>query len=769
MPVEAILTPINEVRRISDGDATPGVLSFASSNGSKLEEIRRILEREVIGRDLGVPEIQDESPDKVIEAKAREARRRNGGKAIAVEDSSFSLFGLDMLPGPYADSFTNTPSKRQRLTDLLNIIPNADKRAVFQVLIAIDDGRNVHIRRGVTTGTIASELRGSNGFGFDDMFIPDGQEVQNRTFGEMNPEEKDRYSPRRKALEELRDNPFQISTVVFQLPEPYTLQTEAVKPDLLNSETIRTHVWSLRQFEGRVDLADPWKVPKRTPYTEVPVGGATKNIRRYVTDPNSADLGIIITPFDTAVDLQGRPRRLEVESDGSPVFWEMGDEAVRMAIAARAVEFGKNHNTKTYDRLRAMVKGELVIPPRANKRSPVIEEVLKIVNNEGKSVVIKTPALRELGIERTTSQHNMSRSDSADNGLFVMVGGVPCSLFSLGGMPPVTGWRDVLTTSALSHMDSYIPHNSIFAGHFEKQLQLFHEACKVIYRLHLPPDIEEMAIKHIGIAVGTEEPDRMRSKVKQIQDAGCSSMRVYTTNPDIRTITSAEVIRQTAGENMRICVGPTVDHDQIVQLNNPNIRINKALIGHGAGENCTSLEAGEAANALEILYACQLDPGLNNVALGLEGGVGWAVGPLIGMVDTISLNKRGIAGGIEMGGLFVQYKDGSVGAPYWGTASPLNQHVEAAGDKEIAKKRLDEAGRLINNEGKPNYWFKDRSVNSIVDNWHKARMLAGRALADMGVKSIAKLREKITKEGFSMLRLVTPESAELASAHRGRA
>ena len=57
MPVEAILTPINEVRRISDGDATPGALSFASSNGSKLEEIRRILKSDGL-LFLGVPNSQ---------------------------------------------------------------------------------------------------------------------------------------------------------------------------------------------------------------------------------------------------------------------------------------------------------------------------------------------------------------------------------------------------------------------------------------------------------------------------------------------------------------------------------------------------------------------------------------------------------------------------------------------------------------------------------------------------------------------------------------
>ena len=81
-----------------------------------------------------------------------------------------------------------------------------DRAARATVLIAVFDGAEVQIREGVTAGTIAETLRGNNGFGWDDMFIPEGD---TRTFAEMGAGDKDCHNMRRKALMALREKPLE--------------------------------------------------------------------------------------------------------------------------------------------------------------------------------------------------------------------------------------------------------------------------------------------------------------------------------------------------------------------------------------------------------------------------------------------------------------------------------------------------------------------------------------------------------------------------------
>ncbi len=64
------------------------------------------------------------------------------------------------------------------------------------------DGRDYHQFYGQNVGSIAHEIRGSNGFGFDVIFIPNGY---TETFAQMSPEEKNKISRRAKALKNLEE------------------------------------------------------------------------------------------------------------------------------------------------------------------------------------------------------------------------------------------------------------------------------------------------------------------------------------------------------------------------------------------------------------------------------------------------------------------------------------------------------------------------------------------------------------------------------------
>lgn len=752
-------------------------LYIATRNEDKLKEYSRILKKEVAGTDLKVPEIQSEDPFTVLAEKAKSAWMANNGKPIIVEDTSLICSGIEGLPGPFVDQYTNTLHKREALCRMLD---GHTRAAVFQVGIAIFDGNELHYRIGKVTGKIAEKPIGTEGFGFDDIFIPDGQlnsarQTQSKpaakTYAQMTPLEKDKFSARRKALELLLGKPFVLNKNIYKLPEPYPIQIQKIRKDRLSANDKAVQfAYALEQFKDNTPDAD-FSAKERKPYLEL--NYADGQIKQYITDSKSASIGLLITPWDTSTDLYGKPKRIFVNEFNEPVFWQIGDEATKIALASRAYEFSLNHNEKMYTYIRDMVKGKIELTPRPKKRSMVIEEMLKIhrvisddTTRREEADVRGTVATRELGYARMSSDEYMSRTVSANTGLLLNSAGFPSSLFALGGMPPVTGWRDVIVTAALSYMRSYIPRNSVFAGNLDRQLRLFDQAVKVIESLKLPPDIKKIVIKQIGISVGVENPKAIAEIAEKIMDKGCSSIRIYTTNPDPRVIETARAIRKVAGHEMTICVGPIVDINQARLLAQPDIAVNILLAGHGGGENCTSLAGGGTANALELLYEMYSDPLFDNTAIGLEGGTGDEIGALIGMLDVISLNRRGVAGGIETGGLFVEHINGKAVQPYHGSASNVTQWIEAAMQPEIAQKRLNDAGRLRNIEGVLNYMAKKLSTYSIVDCFWERRMFAGRALADQGAHNLYELRRKINQRGHINHRMVTNDAAFIAAAHR---
>lgn len=761
---------------------------FATGNPEKVREIEAILGQPIKSVDLSVAEIQDDDPIRVAEMKAIAAWEKFGRQPIIVEDTSLQLVGVSFLPGPMDKYWAGNPEMKSDLCDYLTT-KKADRRAIAQVTLAIFDGKFVHTRVGQATGVIAEVPRGAYAWDWDDIFVADGQEVlenfdgKPRTFAEMTLTEKNQLSPRGKACQAWKEYPVRIGQYIYMLPEPYPMQLDAIKiEELAKYPQALQHAYNLSIFEDNTPQPDltPPKI-RRYQVSEI---GEGKDVLRYTTDINSPDQGLIVTPIDKAVDFNGRPIRLALDNNDNPIFRQMGPEAIKMALASRAYEFILHHNEEMYTMLRQMMAGELQTPPRSNFDSPVIDQLIQLVKFEDGILrginpeqadniideaieVIMTSVGSQLGYARQYSDRDdLSRKSAADRGLIVTTSGIPSALYSLGDMPPVTGWRDVLTTGALSYMDCYIPHNGIFVDK-KRALRLFISARDDIYKLDLPRDITDLVIAHIGLSVGTDKPQELREFVKETHQEGCRLWRIHTTNPGRQVIDSAEIIRQEVQEGSRIGVHPLVDLIQALQLIQANIRINILFPGHGAGENCSSLLGGGAANSLELAYLLSRIPDFNSTAIGLDGGTGPNVGAFLGFIDNIVVHRRGVAGGIECGGLFVQHAAGRVVQPYHGTASAVTQWLEAIIDEEVAKNRLDLAGRLTNVEGVPNYMAKHRVVNSNGDMWLELRRLAGTALADQGCLSMAELREKISREGrYPNFRIVTPEAWTIAQPHR---
>ena len=233
------------INKLQPRQADQPYLEVATTNRNKLDEFRRILpDYEIVGVKLDIDEIQSLDPYKVVVQKAIEAFKSNDYNPVLVEETSLALRGLGGRPGTYIKDFCEEPEMRRMIAEAW--LKGRDRAATARVLIAVFDGAEAQVREGVTAGTIAETLRGSNGFGWDDMFIPEGE---TRTFAEMGDGEKDCHNMRRKALMALREKPFELGQGVFLIPEPYRQEVERVDYAALQGEAALEFAFSLEALE----------------------------------------------------------------------------------------------------------------------------------------------------------------------------------------------------------------------------------------------------------------------------------------------------------------------------------------------------------------------------------------------------------------------------------------------------------------------------------------------------------------------------------------
>ncbi len=186
-------------------------LVAATTNRGKLREITRILaglQIELVALDrLGLePPAEDgHSFEANALIKARAAARASGLPALA-EDSGLEVDALGGAPGVhsarYAGPQRDDRANLQKVLDELAGVPDRERTARFVcvAVIATPDGRE-WVARGTMHGHIADAPRGTGGFGYDPIFVGEGD---TRTNGELPPEEKDARSHRGAAFRALR-------------------------------------------------------------------------------------------------------------------------------------------------------------------------------------------------------------------------------------------------------------------------------------------------------------------------------------------------------------------------------------------------------------------------------------------------------------------------------------------------------------------------------------------------------------------------------------
>ena len=175
------------------------MLTFITSSANKLAEVERILGRPLTQTSLPLEEIQAIDLEPVVRYKAHQAYSHLG-RPVLVEDTSLTFAAWNGLPGALIKWFLAS-LRTDGICRLLR--GETDRAATATTLFAYYDGTDYHVFSGTVAGVVPEAPRGTNGFGWDAIFQPLGSE---RTFAEMTPEEKNRFSMRHLALEQLRNS-----------------------------------------------------------------------------------------------------------------------------------------------------------------------------------------------------------------------------------------------------------------------------------------------------------------------------------------------------------------------------------------------------------------------------------------------------------------------------------------------------------------------------------------------------------------------------------
>lgn len=182
-------------------------LVFATNNAHKVEEIKTIIGSKFniitlqdAGIDIDIPEPYDTIEENA--ATKSETIYKLTGKNCFGEDTGLEVEALNGAPGVKSARYAgDTKNFDANIDKLLAELADTDNRlAHFKTIISLIINGEKFLFEGICEGKILYERRGSNGFGYDPVFMPDGS---NKSFAEMTMDEKNSFSHRRKATDKL--------------------------------------------------------------------------------------------------------------------------------------------------------------------------------------------------------------------------------------------------------------------------------------------------------------------------------------------------------------------------------------------------------------------------------------------------------------------------------------------------------------------------------------------------------------------------------------
>jgi len=180
---------------------------FVTNNKHKLDEIRKIAHNQLqilSLSDINCNEEIDETGVTLEEnalIKARYVKERYGYDCFA-DDTGLEVEVLEGAPGVFSARYAGDDCNAEdNMQKLLSVLQGEENRhARFRTVIALLIHGEEHLFEGIVRGTITDERRGGNGFGYDPLFIPEGE---HQTFAELGNEIKNRISHRALATVKL--------------------------------------------------------------------------------------------------------------------------------------------------------------------------------------------------------------------------------------------------------------------------------------------------------------------------------------------------------------------------------------------------------------------------------------------------------------------------------------------------------------------------------------------------------------------------------------
>lgn len=173
----------------------PGFV-VVTGNPGKLREVERLLGYRPEHEGIDLPEIQSLDILEILRAKAEEAWRRLA-RPLVVDETGLSLTALEGFPGPLVKWMLESVGAAgiARVAHRLD-----DPRATACCALLYRDADRELVAKAEVPGRLIAEPRGDGGFGWDPIFVPDGQQ---RTYAEMSADAKDRCGHRGRAWRDL--------------------------------------------------------------------------------------------------------------------------------------------------------------------------------------------------------------------------------------------------------------------------------------------------------------------------------------------------------------------------------------------------------------------------------------------------------------------------------------------------------------------------------------------------------------------------------------
>ena len=181
-------------------------LVFATGNSHKLQEVQGLFNEGFALsclKDVNITEDIPETADNLVDNALQKAWYvyNKCGIPCFADDTGLEVEALDGAPGVYSARYAGEEkdSMKNMLLLLENMNGKENRNARFRTIIAyIDENAEQHIFEGEIRGTIIEDMAGTNGFGYDPIFVPEGYD---KTFAELSSEVKNTISHRARAME----------------------------------------------------------------------------------------------------------------------------------------------------------------------------------------------------------------------------------------------------------------------------------------------------------------------------------------------------------------------------------------------------------------------------------------------------------------------------------------------------------------------------------------------------------------------------------------